>query len=63
MPYEDVTITINWAKAETLNQTKAAAKKAVLAEFNAYAEADYTAENWTKLVAAKDARSGRHQKS
>lgn len=55
MPYEDVTITINWAKAETLNQTKAAAKKAVLAEFNAYAEADYTAENWTKLVAAKDA--------
>ena len=55
MPYEDVTITINWAKAETFDQTKAAAKKAVLAEFNAYAEADYTAENWTKLVAAKDA--------
>ena len=55
MPYEDVTITITWAKAETLDQTRAAAKKAVLAEFNAYNEADYTAENWTKLVAAKDA--------
>lgn len=55
MPYEDVTITISWAKAETLDQTRAAAKKAVLAEFNAYNEADYTAENWTKLVAAKDA--------
>ena len=55
MPYEDVTITISWAKAETLDQTRAAAKKAVLAEFNAYNKADYTAENWTKLVAAKDA--------
>lgn len=55
MPYENVTITISWAKAETLDQTRAAAKKAVLAEFNAYNEADYTAENWTKLVAAKDA--------
>lgn len=55
MPYEDVTITISWAKAETLEQTRDAAKKAVLAEFNAYNEADYTAENWTKLVAAKDA--------
>ena len=55
MPYEDVTITISWAKAETLDQTRAAAKKAVLAEFNAYNEADYTAENWAKLVAAKDA--------
>ena len=55
MPYEDVTITITWAKAETLEQTRDAAKKAVLAEFNAYNEADYTAENWTKLVAAKDA--------
>ena len=40
MPYEDVTITISWAKAETLDQTRAAAKKAVLAEFNAYNEAD-----------------------
>ena len=55
MPYEDVTITITWAKAETLDQTRKAAKKAVLAEFNAYDEADYTAENWAKLVAAKDA--------
>ena len=55
MPYEDVTITISWAKAETLDQTRAAAKKAVLAEFNAYNEADYTAENWTNLAAAKDA--------
>lgn len=55
MPYEDVTVTISWAKAETLDQTRAAAKKAVLAEFNAYNEADYTAENWAKLVAAKDA--------
>ena len=55
MPYEDVTITISWAKAEKLDQTRAAAKKAVLAEFNAYNEADYTAENWAKLVAAKDA--------
>ena len=55
MPYEDVTITISWAKAEKLDQTKKAAEKAVLAEFNAYNEADYTAENWTKLVAAKDA--------
>lgn len=55
MPYEDVTITISWAKAEKLDQTKKAAEKAVLAEFNAYNEADYTAENWTKLVAVKDA--------
>ena len=55
MPYEDVTVAISWAKAETLDQTRAAAKKAVLAEFNAYNEADYTAENWAKLVAAKDA--------
>lgn len=55
MPYEDVTITISWAKAETLDQTRKAAEKAVLAEFNAYVKSDYTDENWTKLVAAKDA--------
>lgn len=54
MPYEDVTITITWAKAETLEQTRAAAKKAVLAEFNAYVKSDYTDENWTKLEKAKD---------
>lgn len=54
MPYEDVTITISWAKAETLDQTRAAAKKAVLAEFNAYVESDYTGENWAKLEKAKD---------
>ena len=54
MPYEDVTITITWAKAETLEQTRDAAKKAVLAEFNAYVKSDYTDENWTKLEKAKD---------
>ena len=54
MPYEDVTITITWAKAETLEQTRDAAKKAVLAEFNAYVESDYTGENWAKLEKAKD---------
>ena len=54
MPYEDVTITISWAKAETLEQTRDAAKKAVLAEFNAYVKSDYTDENWTKLEKAKD---------
>ena len=54
MPYEDVTITISWAKAETLEQTRDAAKKAVLAEFNAYVESDYTGENWAKLEKAKD---------
>ena len=54
MPYEDVTITISWAKAETLDQTRAAAEKAVLAEFNAYVKSDYTDENWTKLEKAKD---------
>ena len=54
MPYEDVTITISWAKAETLDQTRAAATKAVLAEFNAYVESDYTGENWAKLEKAKD---------
>lgn len=54
MPYEDVTITITWAKAETLEQTRDAAKKAVLAEFNAYVKPDYTDENWTKLEKAKD---------
>ena len=54
MPYEDVTITISWAKAETLDQTKKAAEKAVLAEFNAYVKSDYTDENWTKLEKAKD---------
>lgn len=54
MPYEDVTITISWAKAETLEQTRDAAKKAVLAEFNAYVKSDYTGENWTKLEKAKD---------
>ena len=54
MPYEDVTITITWAKAETLEQTRDAAKKAVLAEFNAYVKSDYTDENWAKLEKAKD---------
>lgn len=54
MPYEDVTITISWAKAETLDQTRKAAEKAVLAEFNAYVESDYTGENWAKLEKAKD---------
>lgn len=54
MPYEDVTVTISWAKAETLEQTRDAAKKAVLAEFNAYVESDYTGENWAKLEKAKD---------
>ena len=54
MPYENVTITISWAKAETLEQTRDAAKKAVLAEFNAYVESDYTGENWAKLEKAKD---------
>lgn len=54
MPYEDVTITITWAKAETLDQTRKAAEKAVLAEFNAYVESDYTGENWAKLEKAKD---------
>ena len=54
MPYEDVTITITWAKAETLEQTRDAAKKAVLAEFNAYVKSDYTGENWAKLEKAKD---------
>ena len=54
MPYEDVTITLNWAKAETLDQTRKAAEKAVLAEFNAYVKSDYTDENWTKLEKAKD---------
>ena len=54
MPYEDVTITITWAKAETLEQTRDAAKKAVLAEFNSYSKSDYTDENWAKLEKAKD---------
>ena len=54
MPYEDVTITITWAKAETLDQTRKAAKKAVLAEFNSYVKSDYTDENWAKLEKAKD---------
>lgn len=54
MPYEDVTITISWAKAETLDQTRAAATKAVLAEFNSYSKSDYTDENWAKLEKAKD---------
>ena len=54
MPYEDVTITISWAKAETLEQTREAARKALLAEFNSYVKSDYTDENWAKLEKAKD---------
>lgn len=54
MPYEDVTITITWAKAETLDQTRKAAEKAVLAEFNSYVKSDYTDENWAKLEKEKD---------
>lgn len=54
MPYDDVVITAHWVRAEGLDETKAAAKKSVSAQFASYSESDYTAENWASLVAAKD---------
>ncbi len=55
MPYEDVTITVNWGPVDRdgkLEAAKLSAKATLTTEFETYQQDNYTPENWTALNTA-----------